>query len=426
MLDDFKTWSEELTLFESLGLGLFVTLSAYLLIYVVWRLIFVRTAKKTQDRNDLEIVAFLKPIIHYVVILVGLYLTFQYSLKQYATLQKAFTSVILILVIIILAITTNRAIDRNLPRVFATLDEKKDIGLSRSTNLISSITKVLVWLTVILVTLTQFDIEITAAVASLTVFSLVIGMALQESASNMIISGQLILDSPYDIGEKIEINGQIGVVTEIGVLSTKIKTPGEQLMVIPNRVMALSTIINFARGGSKENPSRVNLRIDINVGYDESPEHVKDVIRDILLQNSEVLQDPKPLILLTDMLDSSLRFRINTHVDNYQNEWVVRDQILTGIIRRFKQEGIEIPYPHLKVLKEDSKQEDSKKQARIKKAVVSETKLAKRLIEERNEIQSQIDEKRTLLSQDEITADEITELQSQILELESNLFIDED
>ena len=132
----------------------------------------------------------------------GLYLTFQYSLKQYATLQKAFTSVILILVIIILAITTNRAIDRNLPRVFATLDEKKDIGLSRSTNLISSITKVLVWLTVILVTLTQFDIEITAAVASLTVFSLVIGMALQESASNMIISGQLILDSPYDIGEK--------------------------------------------------------------------------------------------------------------------------------------------------------------------------------------------------------------------------------
>ena len=202
MLNDFKTWSEELTLFESLGLGLFVTLSAYLLIYVVWRLIFVRTAKKTQDRNDLEIVAFLKPIIHYVVILVGLYLTFQYSLKQYATLQKAFTSVILILVIIILAITTNRAIDRNLPRVFATLDEKKDIGLSRSTNLISSITKVLVWLTVILVTLTQFDIEITAAVASLTVFSLVIGMALQESASNMIISGQLILDSPYDIGEK--------------------------------------------------------------------------------------------------------------------------------------------------------------------------------------------------------------------------------
>lgn len=202
MFNDFKTWSEELTLFESLGLGLFVTLSAYLLIYVVWRLIFVRTAKKTQDRNDLEIVAFLKPIIHYVVILVGLYLTFQYSLKQYATLQKAFTSVILILVIIILAITTNRAIDRNLPRVFATLDEKKDIGLSRSTNLISSITKVLVWLTVILVTLTQFDIEITAAVASLTVFSLVIGMALQESASNMIISGQLILDSPYDIGEK--------------------------------------------------------------------------------------------------------------------------------------------------------------------------------------------------------------------------------
>jgi len=426
MLSDFRSWFEELTMFESLGLGLFLTLAAYLLIYVFWRLIFVRTAKKTQNRNDLEIVDFLKPIIHYVVILVGLYMTFQYSLKPYASLQKAVTSIILILVIIILAITINKAIDRNLPRVFATLDEKKEIGLSRSTNLISSVTKVLVWLTVILVTLTQFDIEITAAVASLTVFSLVIGMALQESASNMIISGQLILDSPYDIGEKIEINGQIGVVTEIGVLSTKIKTPREQLMVIPNRLMASSTIINFARGGSKENPSRVNLRIDLNVGYDESPEHVKDVIRDILLQNSEVLQNPKPQILLTDMLDSSLCFRVNTYVDNYQNEWIVRDQILTGLIRRFQQEGIEIPYPHLKILKEDSKQEDSRKQARIKKAVASETKLSKKLIEENNEIQSQIDERRIRLSQDGITAEEKEQLQSEILQLESKLVIHED
>ena len=198
-------------------------------------------------------------------------------------------------------------------------------------------------------------------------------------------------------------------------------------MVIPNRVMASSTIINFARGGTIDNPSRVNLRIDVNVGYDESPEHVKNVIRDILSKNSEIMQDDKPLILLTDMLDSSLCFRINTYVDNYNNELVVRDQILTAIIRRFKEEGIEIPYPHLKVLKDSADAgNDSKKQARVDKAIVSETRFAKRLIEERHEIQAQIEEKRKHLAQDDVTPEETTQLQSEILELESKLSIDED
>jgi DNA/RNA endonuclease G (NUC1) len=139
------------------------------------------------------------------------------------------------------------------------------------------------------------------------------------------------------------------------------------------------------------------------------------------------MQDDKPLILLTDMLDSSLCFRINTYVDNYNNELVVRDQILTAIIRRFKEEGIEIPYPHLKVLKDSADAgNDSKKQARVDKAIVSETRFAKRLIEERHEIQAQIEEKRKHLAQDDVTPEETTQLQSEILELESKLSIDED
>jgi small-conductance mechanosensitive channel len=317
-------------------------------------------------------------------------------------------------------------LDKNLPKIFATLDEKKEIGLSRSTNLISSVSKLIIWLTAFLLLLTLFDIEITAAVASLTVFSLVIGMALQESASNMIISGQLMLDSPYDIGDKIEINGRIGVVTDIGVLSTKVRTPGEQLMVIPNKIMATSTITNFARGGSKEYPERVNLRIDIGVGYNESPEHVKNVIREILQENDKIVDEPTPLILLTDLLDSALSFRVNTHVINYQDEMIVRDQILIEIIRRFREERIEIPFPHLQVLREtDDIDSDKKKLARVKKAEKEEAKISENLILERNAIQEKIEIARDSIT-DEEDPEKVTELQEEIIELESKLFIDED
>ena len=193
------------------------------------------------------------------------------------------------------------------------------------------------------------------------------------------------------------------------------------------KVIATSTITNFARGGSREHPERVNLRIDIGVGYNESPEHVKNVIREILQENDEVVDEPKPLILLTDLLDSALSFRVNTHVNNYQNEWIVRDQILTEIIRRFRQEKIEIPFPHLQVLREtDNIDDDKKKLARVKKAEKEEAKISENLISERNAIQEEIEVTRELLNDDDIEPERVAELQEKIIELESKLFIDED
>ncbi len=416
----------ELNQSEILLVGIASTLLVYLLIYLIWKRI-VRYAGDTGNLNDIEAISFLKPFVHIGPLLSGLYFTIKYAFPDDPKYLETTSKFIFIVAIITTALSLTRSLDRNLPKIFATIDERKEIGLSRSTNLISSVSKIIIWLTALLLLLTLFDIEITAAVASLTVFSLVIGMALQESASNMIISGQLMLDSPYDIGDKIEVNGRIGVVTEIGVLSTKVRTPGEQLMVIPNKIMASSTITNFARGGSKEHPERVNLRIDIGVGYNESPEHVKNVIRDILQNNDEVLNEPKPLILLTDLLDSSLSFRVNTHVTNYQNEYIVRDQILSEMIRRFRDEGIEIPFPHLKVIREtDDVNEDKKKLARVKKAEKEEAKISEDLIMERNANLEEIEITREQLSEDDIEPEKATELQERLIELESELFIGED
>ena len=425
MSNALEEWLADLSQMETLLFGIASTFLVYLVVFFFWTRI-VKYAEKSENVNDLEAISFLKPFVHGMTLLSGLYFTIKFSFPDEPLYLENTSKFIFIVAILITALSLTRSLDRNLPKIFATLDERKEIGLSRSTNLISSVSKVIIWLTSFLLLLTLFDIEITAAVASLTVFSLVIGMALQESASNMIISGQLMLDSPYDIGDKIEINGRIGVVTEIGVLSTKVRTPGEQLMVIPNKIMATSTITNFARGGSKEHPERVNLRIDIGVGYNESPEHVKNVIRDILQENDEVVDEPRPLILLTDLLDSSLSFRVNTHVNNYQNELVVRDQILSEIIRRFRQEKIEIPFPHLQVLREtDDVDGDKKKLARVKKAEKEEAKISENLILERNAIQEKIEIARDSLIKEE-DPEKVTELQEEIVELESKLFIDED
>ena len=105
---------------------------------------------------------------------------------------------------------------------------------------------------------------------------------------------------------------------------------------------------------------------------------------------------------------------------------IVRDQILSEIIRRFRQEKIEIPFPHLQVLREtDNVDGDKKKLARVKKAEKEEAKISEDIIVERNAIQEKIEIARDSLIKEE-DPEKVTELQDEIIELESKLFIDED
>ena len=77
-------------------------------------------------------------------------------------------------------------------------------------------------------------------------------MAMLESASNFIISAQLMIDKPYEVGDKIQMDLLIGTVVEIGFLSTKIRTGSEHLVIVPNKMMATSIVTNFAKGGPSD------------------------------------------------------------------------------------------------------------------------------------------------------------------------------
>ena len=97
----------------------------------------------------------------------------------------------------------------------------------------------------------------------------------------MINSFMLAVDQPFEVGDRIEVEGVTGTVMSVGILSTKILTLTEQLVVIPNNRLVDSTITNFARGGGDGTASRVTLTLDIGVDYDERSSHVKQVILEV-------------------------------------------------------------------------------------------------------------------------------------------------
>ncbi|MEM6823292.1 MAG: mechanosensitive ion channel domain-containing protein [Verrucomicrobiota bacterium] len=175
-------------------------------------------------------------------------------------------------------------------------------------------------------------------VAVLGAAGLAIALSLQGSLSNLASGVLLSLFRPFKLGDVVEINGEVGIVDDMQVLFTKMHTPDNRGLIMPNSVVLGSTIINIT-----DNDTR---RIDLTygIGYNDDIDHAKRVLKEILDADERILKDPAPLIALAELGDNSVNFWVRP--------WVKRTDYLDvmthlneTVKKRFDAEGISIPYP---------------------------------------------------------------------------------
>ena len=135
------------------------------------------------------------------------------------------------------------------PLLLDRFTRKSSVTVSGGNPLLIFLGRAIVWFFGLQLAMERFGIELLGVLASLAVFSLIIGLAIQQSLGNIVNSFLLSLDRPFDVGDRIEVEGQLGTVVSVGILSTKILTLDERLVVIPNNTLISSSITNFARGG---------------------------------------------------------------------------------------------------------------------------------------------------------------------------------
>lgn len=171
------------------------------------------------------------------------------------------------------------------------------------------------------------------------ILTVAIGFASQTSASNMISGLFLLVERPFELGDYIEVEGTIGEVVTIDLLSVKLRTPDNLYVRIPNETLIKTRVVNRSRF-----PIR---RIDLTVGiaYAEDVERVEALLLDLARREICCLEEPKPFVLVTAFAASS--------VDLQYSFWVPKDQVLEGrsrmmvaIKRELDRAGIEIPFPH--------------------------------------------------------------------------------
>jgi len=325
----------------SLGLTLFFLLfTRYVVLRVAWNVV-----KKTDATWDNEILDPIANRAYVFVILAGVELTMMWTIGRndafYTAVAPYFSGIYILLSASIISV----AIKFIVPAALDRYNTNKSVTVTGGNPLVVFASRGIVWFMGIYLALQEVGIELLGILASLAVFSLIIGLAVQQTLGNMLNSFMLAVDQPFEVGDRIEVDGVTGTVMSVGILSTKILTLTEELVVIPNNRLVDSTITNFARGGGDGMGSRVTLTLDIGVDYDERSAHVKQVILDAARKCPHVETDPAPRVLLRELADFSKNYRLYVWLEDYGEEFIATDWILRAIDNAFAREGISIPYP---------------------------------------------------------------------------------
>ena len=333
----------------SVGLGLSVI--GTILINLVAKGPLLKLISRSKNTLDDRLFEHFRPLINVGTLLVGTWLTFDWVFENGTFPQLAFGGGSVILLLWISAKCLSNIVVDFIPIFFSHWDDDTEIDLIGIQNGAIAVSNVVIWSAAIMMSLSHFNVDVTAVIASATVLSLVIGMALQESASGLVAGALMAFDKPFKRGDKVIVAGTKGRITDIGLLSTSIKTGEERMVIIPNKQLATEIIENYAQGNT-ENPEQMNLRHRLQVGKQSDPAIVKQIIMEILDDCEYTMKHDKTEILLYDILDSGLMFRIDCWISDYNEERRARDWILCEIIKRFNASNIELPYPHLEISKD--------------------------------------------------------------------------
>lgn len=187
-----------------------------------------------------------------------------------------------------------------------------------------------------------WDIDVTAWLASAGIVGLALSFAAKDTLSNLFAGVSIVMDAPYKTGDYIILDsGERGIVTDIGLRSTRILTRDDVEITIPNGIIGNSTIINEAGGP----PSQHRIRIAVGAAYGSDVDHVLETLENVAHENPDILANPAPRARFRLFGDSSLNFELLGWIANPADRGRVQHDLNCAVYKAFIREKIEIPFP---------------------------------------------------------------------------------
>jgi small-conductance mechanosensitive channel len=186
-----------------------------------------------------------------------------------------------------------------------------------------------------------FSVRLTPILATSAIFSLVLGLALQDTLGNLFAGVALQFDKPYEIGDWIEISNAsqkwVGQVYEISWRATVLISMTEELITVPNRVMGQAEIANFST------KFRTIIRsVVFRLPFGVNPQEVKAILIASAQKIPDIKSYPPPRVLITETTESWIGFKLVFNIDDYGNHPIVSDRIYTEALAHLERNGFKL------------------------------------------------------------------------------------
>jgi small conductance mechanosensitive channel len=189
----------------------------------------------------------------------------------------------------------------------------------------------------------QLGINVGAAIAGLGVAGIAVGFAAQDSLANVISGIIVFLDKPFIVGDWITVEDEYGEVTNITLRSTRIRTPRNSYVVIPNKRIIDTVLENHSKHG------RLRVDIPIGIAYKEDIGDARQVILDAMNEIPGVLDDPAPDVVAEALGSSSVDLKVRVWISSAERRQATGYAVIEASKLALDEAGIEIPFPHLQL-----------------------------------------------------------------------------
>jgi small-conductance mechanosensitive channel len=248
---------------------------------------------------------------------------------------------LLILGIISLTMMASRLVG-NLVRYYG----ERAQGARPVTTLTQNVAQLLVVLMGLVILLHEFGVSITPILTAFGVGGLAVALALQDTLSNLFAGFYVSVAGQVRLGDYIKLNtGEEGYVTDISWRSTTIRALGNNLIIIPNAKLAQAIVTNYYLP-----ERRLSMEVRVGVSYDSDPDHVERVLleetRSAVGVVAGLLAEPAPSVrFIPGFGESAMNFTLGCQVAEFVDQYLVQHELRKRIVKRFRAEGIEMPFP---------------------------------------------------------------------------------
>ena len=220
--------------------------------------------------------------------------------------------------------------------------EKREVDASLRgflNSMIGIALKLMLWIAVI----GMMGVEMTSFIAILGAAGLAVGMALSGTLQNFAGGVMILIFKPFKIGDFIDAQGHAGVVNEIQIFNTILKTPDNKTIIIPNAGLSSGSMTNF----SVEPKRRVDFTFGI--AYGDDVDKAKEVLMALIKADERIIDDPaEPFIAVSELADSSVNLVVRVWAEA-ANYWGIYFDLTEKVYKTFDKEGLSIPFPQMDV-----------------------------------------------------------------------------